>query len=189
MAEVRMIVGLGNPGSEYTGTRHNAGFEAIDILADRLGTGVKKKKFGACFGETVFSGKKLILLKPQLFMNNSGEPVAAAAAFYGLEPDSLLVITDDMALEPGRIRIRAQGSSGGHKGLEDIIEKLGTDRFGRLRIGIGLPDRQTAEDFVLARPPEEERKLIADATQKANEAALCWAEYGTETAMNRFNSE
>jgi len=184
-----MIVGLGNPGPEYTRTRHNAGFEVIDLLADGFDIEVKKKKFGACFGECVFAGKKLILLKPQLFMNNSGESVAAAGAFYGLELNSLLVIADDMALEPGKIRVRSQGSSGGHKGLEDIIEKLGADRFARLRIGIGQPDRQTAEDFVLGRPPEEEKKLIAGAMQRAREAALCWAEYGAETTMNRFNGE
>jgi PTH1 family peptidyl-tRNA hydrolase len=188
MSEIKMIVGLGNPGQEYVGTRHNIGFAVIDLLAERLKIEVKKKRFGAVFGRGEFSDKKLILFKPWLYMNNSGQAVAAAANFYKLAPASdLLVITDDMALEPGRIRLRKEGSAGGHKGLSDIIENLGTSEFCRLRIGIGQCDEDSAVDFVLDRPRREEKPLLTDAIERAQEAVLCWIEEGIETAMNRFN--
>ena len=189
-----MIVGLGNPGDEYVDTRHNLGFKAIDSLAETLKIEMRKKKFGAVFGEGAFSGgpaagKKLILLKPWRFMNRSGQVVATAAGFYGLALDDLLVVTDDMALEPGRIRIRARGSAGGHNGLADIVEKLGTDEFARCRIGIGQCDgEEAAVDFVLDEPAAKEWPLLDDAIEKAREAALYWVEYGVEAAMNRFNS-
>lgn len=189
MNEIKMIVGLGNPGQEHTGTRHNIGFAVIDVLAERLKIEVKKKRFGAVFGRGGFSDKKLILFKPWLFMNNSGRAVAAAVNFYKLEPArDLLVITDDMALEPGRIRLRKEGSAGGHKGLADIIEKLGTNKFCRLRIGIGRCNGDSAVDFVLDRPRREEKPLLTDAIERAQEAVFCWIEEGIETVMNRFNN-
>jgi len=189
MSEVKMIVGLGNPGNEYVGTRHNAGFRVIDSLADSLDINVKKRKFNARFGDGEFANKRLILLKPWRFMNRSGQPVATAKGFYKLALSNLLVITDDMALEPGRIRIRPSGSAGGHNGLADIIEKLGSNEFARLRIGIGQCGPEMAVDFVLGQPTETERPLLNRAIERAREAVLCWIEYGIETAMNEFNSE
>jgi PTH1 family peptidyl-tRNA hydrolase len=206
---VKMVVGLGNPGDKYADTRHNIGFKVIDSLADRLGVKIKKRKFRACpirnwsfrtakfprglsngarFGETEFADKKLILLKPWQFMNSSGGAVAAAVGFYKLTLVNLLVITDDMALEPGRIRIRAKGSAGGHNGLADIIEKLGSNEFARCRIGIGHSGRQIAYDYVLDKPTETEKQLIDEAIVRAQDAVLCWIEYGVEQAMSKFNN-
>jgi len=187
MAETKMVAGLGNPGAEYVDTRHNVGFLVIDSLAEALGIEVRRRKFGAVFGLGEFADKKLILLKPWQFMNRSGEPIAAAVGFYKLGVSDLLVVTDDMALEPGRIRIRAKGSSGGHNGLADVIEKLGTESIGRLRIGIGQSDREDAVDFVLDEPTDEERPLLDEAIAKAREAVLCWIKDGIEAAMNEFN--
>ncbi len=189
MAEIKMVVGLGNPGGEYVDTRHNIGFEVIDSLAEALKIAVKKKKFGAVFGQGDFLDKKLILLKPWQFMNCSGQAVATAAGFYKLDLASdLLVIVDDMALEPGKIRVRAKGSAGGHKGLADIIDKLGTNNFGRLRIGIGQRGGETAVDFVLDKPTKAERSLLEKAIEETREAVFCWVEYGIEKTMNKFNS-
>ena len=187
MSEIRLIIGLGNDGAEYAGTRHNVGFDVIELLAKRFEVKVGKKKFGAALGETELEGKKLILLKPLQYMNNSGQAVATAAGFYRISSDRILVITDDMALEPGSIRIRAKGSAGGHNGLSDIIEKLGTEDFVRLRIGIGKSGRRTGRDYVLARPSENEKIQIAAASEKAVEAVLMWVQLGVEPAMNEFN--
>jgi len=203
-----MVVGLGNPGDKYADTRHNIGFKVIDSLADRLGVKIKKRRFRTCpirnwsfraaklprglsngarFGEAKFADKKLILLKPWQFMNCSGQAVTAAIGFYKITLVNLLVITDDMALEPGRIRIRAKGSAGGHNGLTDIIEKLGSNEFARCRIGIGHSGRQIAYDYVLDKPTETEKQLIDEAIARAQDAVLCWIEYGVEQAMNKFN--
>ena len=198
MAEIKIVVGLGNPGNEYVDTRHNVGFRVIDSLAEALKIDVRKKRFGAVFGQGEFADKKLILLKPWQFVNRSGQVVATVVGFYnlGARPatarsavtSDLLVITDDMALEPGRIRIRAKGSAGGHKGLEDIIEKLGTNEFARCRIGIGQSGEEVACDYVLDKPTETERPLLDEAIERAREAVLCWVECGIEAAMNEFNS-
>ncbi|OHB60540.1 MAG: aminoacyl-tRNA hydrolase [Planctomycetes bacterium RBG_13_46_10] len=185
---MKMVVGLGNPGREYTNTRHNIGFKVIDSLADKLGVKVNKRKFGAHLGEAEFAEKKLILLKPWQFMNCSGQAVATAVGFYKLLLRNLLVVTDDMAIEPGRIRIRAKGSAGGHNGLTDIIEKLGTNEFARCRIGIGHCGRKIAVDYVLDKPTEAEKLLLDEAINKAKDAVLCWTEYDVEKAMNEFNS-
>ena len=185
---VKMVVGLGNPGREYTDTRHNIGFRVVDSLAQKLKIDVKKRKFAARFGWGESGDKKLILLKPWQFMNRSGSAVAKAMAFYKLSVGNLLVVSDDMALAVGAIRLRAKGSAGGHNGLADVIEKLGTDQFGRLRVGIGKSDRVDDVDYVLSRPSEQERLLLDKATERAQEAVLCWVEHGIETAMNEFNS-
>lgn len=187
MSEIRMVVGLGNPGDEYANMRHNMGFRVIDSLAETVKIDVKRKKFGAIFGEGEFANRKLILLKPWQFMNCSGQPVATVVGFYKLDVSNLLVIADDMALEPGRIRIRAKGSSGGHNGLADVIEKLGTENVGRLRIGIGQSDKKDAVDFVLDKPTETEKLLLDEAVLRGQEAVLCWVEYGIETTMNKYN--
>jgi peptidyl-tRNA hydrolase, PTH1 family len=186
--QLRILVGLGNPGAEYAGTRHNMGFEVIDLLAQFLGAGVKKNKFGALTGEVRHGSKKLILMKPQEFMNRSGQAVATAAGFYKLSPADILVITDDMALEPGKIRLRASGSAGGHNGLADIIQKLGTVEFSRLRVGIGKAPGPGWRDWVLTRPSPGDRKLMDAAVMRARDAALCWIEKGTAAAMNSFNA-
>ena len=187
MAKTKMVAGLGNPGAEYVGTRHNVGFCVVDLLADALQIEVRKRKFGAVFGRGEFAGKKLILLKPWQYMNCSGEPIAMAVGFYKLDVSDLLVVTDDMALEPGRIRIRAKGSSGGHNGLTDVIERLGTEGVGRLRIGIGQSDTEDAVDYVLDKPTEAERALLDEAIVRAREAVLWWVEYDIEAVMNKFN--
>lgn len=186
-----MVVGLGNPGEEYVDTRHNTGFKVIDLLAEGLKVEVRRRKFGARFGLGEFVGKKLILLKPWQFMNRSGQAVASAAGFYKLGVSDLLVVTDDMDLEPGRIRIRAKGSAGGHNGLADIIEELGTNEFARCRIGIGRSGEETRQsriDYVLDKPTEAEKLLLARAIERARDAVLCWIEHGVEAAMKKFNN-
>ncbi len=189
MAEAtRIVVGLGNPGNEYVNTRHNIGFEVIDSLAEQLNIDVRKRKFQARFGLGEFSNKKLILLKPWRYMNRSGHPVATAVGFYKLDLTDLLVVSDDLALPPGKIRIRPGGSAGGHNGLADIIEKLGSEKFARLRIGIGQSGRENAVDFVLDKPPKQDRALLDEAIQRAKLAVLSWLEDGIEATMNKFNS-
>ena len=187
MGDMKMIVGLGNPGDKYVDTRHNTGFMVIDSLARDLAIEVKKRKFGARFGSGEFADKKLILLKPWQFMNRSGQAVATAAGFYKLDVNDLLVVTDDMDLDPGRIRIRTKGSAGGHNGLADITEKLGTNEFARCRIGIGRSGQQDAVDYVLDRPAGDQKPLLAEAIERARDAVFCWIEHGVETAMNEFN--
>lgn len=187
MGQMKMVVGLGNPGEEFVDTRHNIGFRIIDLLAEAVAIDVRKRKFGARVGTGELGEKKIILLKPWQFMNRSGEAVAKAVGFYKLPLSEMLVVTDDMALEPGRIRIRAKGSSGGHKGLADIIEKLGTSQFGRLRVGIGPSEQQETIDYVLDRPTRRERLLLDEAVGRAKDAVLCWLELGVEAAMNKFN--
>jgi len=184
---MKMIVGLGNPGAKYAGTRHNAGFDVVDGLARQLGVEVKKKKFGGLFCQCGLAEKTLILLKPQQYMNRSGQVVATAYGFYRLGLEDVIVVTDDMALEPGRIRIRAKGSSGGHNGLGDIIARLGSNEFARLRVGIGQNAEQDAANYVLGKPAKQERQLIAEAVEMAQQAVTCWVIEGAEAAMNKFN--
>jgi PTH1 family peptidyl-tRNA hydrolase len=185
--EIKMVVGLGNPGKEYAGTRHNVGFRVIDLLAELLKIKVKKKRFGGCLGSGEFADKKLILLKPMRFMNCSGQVVATATGFHKLVLSNLLVVIDDMALPPGKIRVRMKGSAGGHNGLADVIEKLGTQNISRLRIGIGQSDKKEAYDYVLGKPTKADRPLLDEAITKARDAVLCWVEYGIRATMNKFN--
>ena len=187
MDDIKMIVGLGNPGDRYVDTRHNIGFMVVDSLAESLQLEVRKRKFGARFGSGEFADKKLILLKPWQFMNRSGQAVATAAGFYRLDVGDLLVVSDDLDLEPGRIRLRAKGSAGGHNGLADIAQKLGTTEFARCRIGIGRSDVQESVSYVLDRPTKDQKPLLAEAVKRATEAVFCWIENGIETAMNKFN--
>jgi len=187
MAEVKLVVGLGNPGPEYAETRHNLGFKVIETLEEALGIDVKQRKFGARLGEGPCAGSKVILMKPWKMMNRSGECVATAAGFYKLDLRHLLVISDDRALEPGVIRIRAKGSAGGHNGLADIIEKLGTDEFARCRVGIGQCPSALAVNYVLGRPEPQERPLLNQAILRARDAVLCWLQFGLDQTMNEFN--
>ena len=188
MAELKIIVGLGNPGKEYADTRHNIGFRVIDELAKDLEIKVKKRKFGALFGQAEFENKKLILLKPQSFMNRSGHVVATAAGFYQLPLNDLLIIFDDMALDVGRLRLRARGSAGGHNGLADIIDKLGTEEFNRLRIGIGSDVQDSTIDFVLDVPDVGEQPILDKAVETAKDAVFHWISFEIESAMNKFNA-
>ncbi len=187
MGDVQMVVGLGSPGDRYLDTRHNIGFMVIDSLADALKIEVGKRKFGARFGSGGFADKKLILLKPWQFMNRSGQAVATASGFYKLDVGDLLVVSDDLDLEPGTIRLRAKGSAGGHNGLADISQKLGTNEFARCRVGIGRSDRQEAVSYVLERPAKDQKPLLDSAIERARDAVFCWIERGIETAMNEFN--
>ncbi|MHC4519846.1 MAG: aminoacyl-tRNA hydrolase [Planctomycetota bacterium] len=188
MAELKLVVGLGNPGPEYAETRHNLGFKVIETLDEVLGIAVKKQKFGARVGEDHYRGRKVMLMKPWQYMNRSGQAIATAVGFYKLDLADLIVITDDMALEPGRIRLRAKGSAGGHNGLADIIARLGSDEFARCRVGVGQCPGPWAVDYVLGRPRAEERPLLNEAIVRARDAVLCWLDFGIARAMNDFNS-
>ncbi|HOK95369.1 MAG TPA: aminoacyl-tRNA hydrolase [Anaerohalosphaeraceae bacterium] len=184
---VKLIAGLGNPGAAYAGTRHNVGFMVLDAIAQQLGAAFSRSRFNALFEEVSAQGYRLLLLKPQQFMNRSGHSVASAAGFYKLQPDKILVVTDDMALPVGRIRLRAKGSAGGHNGLKDVIARLGTDQFARLRVGIGPSGTMDSADYVLSKFAAEEQSIIAQAVHTAAGAALCWAAEGIDAAMNRYN--
>jgi len=163
------------------------GFAIVDMLAGELGIDVKRRKFGGRFGEGEYAGRKVMLLKPWEYMNCSGRAVAKAVGFYKLPLSDLLVVLDDMWLEPGGIRVRPAGSAGGHNGLEDVIEKLGSSRISRLRVGIGQSEKVEAYDYVLSEPSQEQRPVLAQAKGRAKEAVLCWVTEGVEAAMSRFN--
>jgi PTH1 family peptidyl-tRNA hydrolase len=184
---MQMIVGLGNPGKKYAETRHNVGFKVIDLLGGVLGIEVNKKGFGGKLGKGEYAGKQVVLLKPQQYMNLSGMPVVEAVGFYKLDLNDVLVVLDDMWLEPGQIRLRAKGAAGGHNGLADVIEKLGTENVSRLRVGIGQAPADGAVDYVLGEPDKKDAELVNQGVQRAKEAAICWLEEGIEAAMTKFN--
>ena len=200
---MKLIVGLGNPGREYAGTRHNVGFEVVEQLAKRFAwtssaaeyDRTARSRFDGLAMDgaiSVHSGgvEKILLLKPMTYMNDSGRSVQAALAFYQIEPADMLVVLDDLALPCGKIRLRAGGSSGGHNGLRDIERAIGSDRYPRLRIGIDSPpERVPGKSYVLARFNEEQRKLIDEAVVRATSAAATWIERGIASAMNVFNAE
>ena len=184
-----LIVGLGNPGDNYAKTRHNVGFRAIDALAKSLSVRVDRAKFRGLYGQTVFEGSKLILLKPQTFMNNSGLSVMDAARFYKLPPERVIVLFDDISLDVGRLRVRADGSAGGHNGIKSIIGGLNSQAFPRIKIGVGAkphPDYDLA-DWVLSNFSASEEKALAPAIEHAGEAALTVIQAGVSAAANRFN--
>jgi len=184
-----MIAGLGNPGLDYAETRHNMGFAVVDALAAAWGVEVRQRKFGGRTATVEVAGKTIMLLKPWTYMNRSGQSVAAAVGFYRLPPEQVMVILDDMDLAPGRIRLRSQGSAGGHHGLEDVIRCLGTDRFARCRVGIGSKGRRDGADYVLGRPTAEEQALLDAAVQRSRDAVLCWLDHGIGKAMTQFNKD
>ncbi len=184
----KLVVGLGNPGSKYEGTRHNIGFDLVDRLASG-GSGARfGKKFDGLLAESEIDFRRVLLLKPETFMNLSGRSVVPALRFYKLEPADLLVVCDDLNLPLGKLRIRKGGSDGGQKGLRDITAQLGTDDYARLRIGIGERGPIDAADFVLCRFKLAERPLIDDALIVATQAVAVWVGQGIDPAMNRFNS-
>ena len=184
-----LIVGLGNPGKQYAHTRHNAGFRAIDLLSEKLGSKVDKGKFQGLYGQTVYNGKKLFLLKPQTFMNLSGRSILQLSAYYNIPPQRIIVLFDDISLEPGRLRIRAEGSAGGHNGIKSIIGELGSQDFPRVKIGVGAKPHaeQDLADWVLSGFTAAEEKALSAALEKAGEAALCILESGVPDAANRYN--
>ena len=186
-----LIVGLGNPGRQYLKTRHNAGFRALEALADRLSCSVDRGKFQGLLGQCTHEGLKLVLLMPQTYMNLSGNSVAQAARFYKLPPERVIVLCDDISLEPGRLRVRAEGSAGGHNGLKSIIAQLGSQSFPRVKIGVGAkphPDYDLA-DWVLSTFTAQEEKALAEIWDRAAEAALLTATQGPEKAACRFNGK
>jgi PTH1 family peptidyl-tRNA hydrolase len=184
-----LIVGLGNPGTKYAFTRHNAGFLCLELLAERQNVQINRIKFKGVLGEARLGGHRCLLLKPQTFMNNSGESVREAAAFYKIPPERILVIFDDVSLPCGRLRIRRKGSDGGHNGIKSIIWHLGTDVFPRIKLGVGSPPTREYDmvDWVLGRPDEEARKKIALAASKTPDAALEIMAYGVPMASSHFN--
>ena len=184
-----MIVGLGNPGRDYEKTRHNAGFRALDLLADKLGCKVDKLKFQGLYCQTTYQGKKLFLLKPQTYMNLSGRSVLQLSAFFHVPPQQIIVMFDDISLDPGRLRVRADGSAGGHNGIKSIIAEVGSQSFPRVKIGVGAkphPDYDLA-DWVLSSFTVQEEKALVPALERAGDAALAIINYGVPEAANRFN--
>lgn len=188
-SETWLIVGLGNPGHEYEKTRHNAGFRAMDILADKLGCRLDKAKFQGLYGQTTYKGRKLLLLKPQTFMNLSGKSVLQLSAYFHVPPQNIVVLFDDISMEPGKLRIRADGSAGGHNGIKSIICELGSQSFPRVKIGVGAkphPDFDLA-DWVLSTFSAQEEKTLLPALERAADAALAIVESGVPEASNRFS--
>lgn len=187
-AAVKLIAGLGNPGRKYEKTRHNAGFEVLERLAERFAASGRKEKFHGEVAEVAIAGQQALLLWPHTLMNRSGRSVRAAADFYQLELADLLVACDDFNLPLGTLRLRSRGSAGGQKGLGDIISQLGSDEVSRLRIGIGpVPDQWDPADFVLGRFTKNERETIDETIDRAVEAVACWMAEGIDVSMNRFN--
>ena len=193
---MRLIVGLGNPGLDYDGTRHNVGWEVLDEFAAKFGAIPKrteyqrlaKSKFDGLVIETMVGSEKVLLLKPTTYMNLSGRSVGAALGFYQLPAEQMIVVLDDLALPCGKIRLRASGSSGGHNGLKDIERVLGSEVYPRLRIGIDAPPPRIAgRDYVLGQFTSDQRPLVNASVEKSVEALTLWIENGLEKAMNRFN--
>lgn len=184
-----LLVCLGNPGKQYENTRHNIGFMAADALEKRCGVKFNKLKYRALTGEVDFGGQRVLVLKPQTYMNLSGEAVKLAGGFYKIPPEHVLVISDDVALPLGKLRIRAGGSAGGHNGLKNIIAHLGTDQFPRIRVGVGAPAHPEHEmvDWVIGNFTSDEKKVVEEMIGKALDAAECLIEKGVSEAQNRFN--
>lgn len=187
--ETWLIVGLGNPGKDYERTRHNCGFRAVDLLADKLGCKIDKGKFQGLYGQVMYNGRKLMLLKPQTYMNLSGRSVLQLSAYFNIPPQQIIVLFDDISLEPGRLRVRPDGSAGGHNGIKSIIQELDSQAFPRVKIGVGGKPDPNADlaDWVLSGFTAKEEKALAVALENAAEAALVIIEKGVPEAANRFN--
>jgi PTH1 family peptidyl-tRNA hydrolase len=185
---MKLIVGLGNPGKRYEKTRHNVGFEVLNVVAERSGAEGTKEKFSGLVAGATIAGQSTLLVWPQTLMNRSGQSVSEAVGFYQSPLEDLLVVCDDFNLPLGKLRFRSQGSAGGQKGLDDIIRCLGTDQFARLRVGIGpVPDAWDPADYVLGRFTAAERSTIDDMIAKAADGVECWVAEGIDVGMNRFN--
>ena len=186
-----LIVFLGNPGPRYQGTRHNAGFMAADAMEKLKGLRINRSRFKALTAECDMGGERVLLMKPQTFMNLSGEAVAQAVRFYKIAPEHVIVISDEMSLAVGRLRIRTKGSAGGHNGLKNIISHLGTEQFPRIRMGVGAvphPDYDV-KDWVLSVFRDKDAEDMADCARRAAEAAECYVVNGPDKAMNLFNNK
>ncbi|MBN1437743.1 MAG: aminoacyl-tRNA hydrolase [Sedimentisphaerales bacterium] len=183
---MKLIVGLGNPGAEYQRSRHNIGFCLVDRLAKKWDVPLNRKKHKALYGSLQRRAEQIVLLKPQTYMNLSGGSVSSAMAFYKVLLSDVLVIVDDMALDLGRVRLRSQGSAGGHNGLKDIIAHIG-DGFARMRIGIGAARRGDAINHVLGEFSAEEDKILTEALDRSVKAVECWLDRGIDEAMTRYN--
>lgn len=184
-----LIVGLGNPGAEYAKTRHNIGFRCLDILAETLGCSVDKGKFQGLYGQTTYRGKKVYLLKPLTYMNLSGQSVLQLSAYFRIPPQRIIVLFDDISLEPGRLRVRPSGSAGGHNGIKSIIGELGSQDFPRVKIGVGgkpHPDFDLA-DWVLSPFSSQEEKALSVSLKNGADAALTIMEQGVSAAANAYN--
>jgi len=189
--ETWLIVGLGNPGREYEKTRHNAGWRALDKIAAKLNCKVDKGKFQGLYGQTSYAGCKVLLLKPQTYMNLSGRSVLQLSAFFKVPPQRIIVLFDDISLEPGRLRLRKDGSAGGHNGIKSMIAELGSQDFPRVKIGVGAkphPDFDLA-DWVLSAFSAAEEKALEPALDRAADAALCIIERGIAEASNRYSGK
>ncbi len=184
-----LLVCLGNPGREYENTRHNIGYMAADLLSAREQIKINRLRYRSLTGELALGGQRVLVIKPQTYMNLSGEAVKLAGGFYKIPPEHVLVISDDVALPLGKLRIRAGGSAGGHNGLKNIIAHLGTDRFPRIRVGVGAPNDPSGGmiDWVIGPFSAQEKKVVDGALSKAVDAALCVMEYGVEKAQNLYN--
>lgn len=188
-SESWLIVGLGNPGKDYERTRHNCGFRAIDILAQKLNCKVDKSKFQGLYGQTNYDGKKVFLLKPQTYMNLSGRSILQLSAYFSIPPQRIIVLFDDISLVPGKIRIRRDGSAGGHNGIKSIIQELGSQEFPRVKIGVGAkahPEQDLA-DWVLSSFSKDEEKALESALENSADAALKIIESSVDAAANKFN--
>ena len=184
-----LIVGLGNPGREYEKTRHNAGFRCLDMIADQLNGKVDRLKYRGLYCQTNYKGRKLFLLKPQTYMNLSGRSVLQLSAYFNIPPQRIIVLFDDISLEPGRLRVRGNGSAGGHNGIKSIIQEVGSQEFPRVKIGVGAkphPEYELA-DWVLSTFSALEEKALAVSLENSAKAALTIIEQGVPEAANRFN--
>lgn len=184
-----LIAGLGNPGKQYEMTRHNIGFHTIDYMADKLGIKMTKLKYKAIYGEGTIGSEKVLLVKPQTFMNLSGESIVEFVRFFKIPVENVIIISDDISLDVGRIRVRPKGSAGGHNGLKSIIYMLNSDAFPRVRIGVGEPKHKDYElvDFVLGKFTKEEIPVLEDAIVKADGAVGEIIRRGVDSAMNKYN--
>ena len=186
-----IIAGLGNPGGKYDGTRHNVGFKVTEILEDKLGIRCNRAKFHAMYAQGKYQGQTILLMRPQTYMNLSGDAVAEAAQFYKVPPERCLIIFDDISLEPGRLRIRRDGSAGGHNGIKSIIARLGSQDFPRVKVGVGAkphPDYELA-DWVLSNFSAQEKKALEPALERAADAALEIVIHGVDSASYQYNGK
>ena len=184
-----LIVGLGNPGREYEKTRHNIGFRAIDLLADKINCKIDRLKFQGLYGQSLYNGCKIYLLKPQTYMNLSGRSILQLSAYFNIPPERIIVLFDDISLPPGRLRIRKDGSAGGHNGIKSIINEIGSQDFPRVKIGVGAkpyPEQDLA-DWVLSTFSASEEAFLRSSLVWAADAALCIIDKGVSEAANRFN--
>ena len=183
-----LIIGLGNPEEEYNNTRHNMGFNTINKIAKQYNVSINKNKFQGLYEIAIIEGQKVILIKPQTYMNLSGNCVKEFVDFYKIEKEEILIIYDDMDIEPGKIKIRKKGSSGGHNGMKSIIQMLGTEEFPRIRIGIGRPKHNGDEiNYVIGAIPEDEMPKLEEGVEKAKEAVIEIIKNGVDSAMNKLN--